>query len=780
MKRLIQTITALALVAILAFASLHLLLLPKTSGSIKVEGLSHPVTIRFDAFQRPYAQATTFEDALFAEGWLHGSNRLWQMELFRRAGKGRLAELLGDDMLDADRELLLIGVPELADRLRQQASEDFLEQLQAYVTGVNAAIAAQAIPPLEFLLLGTGPEPWTAADVFAVGALTAYQSANNFRKELLRLAIRESVGDDAFAIFLADGSDGPDYPLVLPTGEAVALTLDRLSASDPLENEQMPRLAFGSNGWVVAPARSATGNALFAFDSHDALGLPNLFYEVHLFYGEGRQIRGWSAPGLPGVINGFNERIAWGFTNIGDTQDLFIERYCDDGAGFIDADECYRPELRQAELPRKDGQTETVDIVLTRNGRLISEEPAIALRWTAHELEGLSLESLFDLNRANNWQQYTAALDHFPAPTLNATYADVDGNIGFRTAGALPLRGHGEGLYPLRGDIASHRWRGIVPADAMPERAHPESGFLAAANARVNALGQGTLVSADNASPYRISRIQAVLTASDALTLEDMQALQMDWYDGQAALYLRDMLERVDRSLLSSAAVAAIALLEDWVDLPMAAPDSAAALIYQRWYPALAREVLGNRLPAPLVDRALKHKYVLDYALDQLLRIDDDPHWWQGQQPQSLATALNKAVADLAAATGETRPDRWRLDQLQRVGLKHEFASAVPALAPLLNQEAVPWAGSVTTVGRAGYRYDRPNQVSSAATVRVIAEMSEPIRAAAVIPGGQSGYPLSSAYRDQFPHWLAGEALPLSSDPEAVDGQELTLAPAGR
>lgn len=799
-KRVKLCVAGLALLGGLAGSVYAVLWLsqPPTSGTLVIAGLEAPISISFDAYQRPYVQAESLVDALCAQGWLHASHRLWQMEMFRRAGKGRLAELLGKSMLDADRELWRIGVPQLAGELEKNASPELSDNVAAYVRGVNAAITGRSVAPPEFLLLQSEVEPWTAADVYALGALMAYQSSNNLTNELLRLALKEKLTDEEFAVFLTDNSDRDDYPFVLPpksheraevhepgppanAGEArrVGAILDRLAAIEPGDSSLVPRLGFGSNGWVVAPGKSENGYALFAFDSHDELGLPNLFYEVHLFFGDGRQIRGWSAAGLPGVINGYNERIAWGFTNIGDTQDLFLEtRSKDDPLKFKDGQEWYEARTETVSIPVKGRDTpESLTVVHTRNGVLISEDPPIALRWTTQDLNTMGLDSLLDLNRAGNWAEFNAALDRFAAPSLNATYADVDGNIGFRTTGILPIRGRGQGLYPLAGDVPDNRWQGLVAPEHMPRRFNPPAGYLAAANARVNSSGDGALVSADNAAPYRIQRLHDVLGRERPFGLKDMQRLQLDWHDGQAEQLMPTLMADLRRDTLSPLAQQAADELDKWQANPIAARDSTGALIFQQWYLEIARAVFAERLGEPLYQRLLKRNYVLNHALDGLILQEDDPVWWQGAKGHKLAQSLESAVEALEESLG-SEISEWRLERRQRVALNHELGKAEPMLAPLFNLAPRGWGGGPAMLGRANYRYDRPFVVSHGATLRVVAEMRPTPTVKSVIAGGQSGHPLSAHYDDQFETWLSGDLNQISQSPPGDDsGDVLVLTP---
>ncbi|MEQ9395716.1 penicillin acylase family protein [Haliea sp.] len=776
--KLFRIISVLALLAALALAAIYVALrasLPGERGELVIAALNEPVALRFDEWARPYVTASTLRDALAAEGYLHGTHRLWQMELLRRAGRGRLAEMLGEDLLATDRELWRVGVPALAQRLEINAGARLRQWVNSYVAGINAAIDAYPLLPPEFLLLRQGARHWEARDVFAVGALIAFQSGNNLERELLRLSLRDRVGSKRFALFTEDYSDRADFPYVIgredspstdrtaiapPPSGAAGDALQRLALLNPDRNPLMPRGAFGSNGWVVAPDKSASGHALHAFDSHDTLGLPNLFYEVHLFFGKGRQLRGWSLPGLPGVINGFNEAIAWGFTNIGDSQDLFLEIPSpEDPLLFRDGDAWYRAREETISIPvRGRSEPATVTIVHTRNGPLISDEPPLSLRWTTQSLQGRSLGAMLELSLARDWEAFNAAADDFPGPSLNATYADIAGNIGFRTAGLLPQRGHGNGLYPVRGDLPENRWQGMVANRDMPRLLNPAAGFIAAANARVNPPGRWPLISADNASPYRIQRLQDVLGAGDAFTLADMQALQLDWHDSQAEYLLPTLLELLDQGGGAPEA----ALLRDWLKQPKAAPDSAAALLFQQWYVELAGALFQEPLGDTLYRELMGESYMLNHALDTLLLTDRHTQWWPGEKATVVREALASASATLASQLGEDQT-RWRLDALQSVGLSHELSRAEPRLSRLLDAPARPWGGSPATVGRAAYRYTEPFRVRMGATVRTVAEMKAGPEVLSVIPGGQSGHPLSEHYDDQFPAWLAGELYPIQA-----------------
>ena len=309
----------------------------------------------------------------------------------------------------------------------------------------------------------------------------------------------------------------------------------------------------------------------------------------------------------------------------------------------------------------------------------------------------------------------------------------------------------------------------------MPRRANPPEGFLAAANARVNPAGKGVLVSADNAAPYRIARIRRVLSGGARLSAQDMQSLQMDWSDPQAHQLLPTLLAHTRGDLLDESATKAAALLRMWRTRPVAEPGSAAALLFQRWYLALAQRVFGEPL-GELWPRLARRNYVLNQALDQLILDDGSAVWWRQRKEAMINEALNGAVAELARDLG---PDvaRWRLDHKQRVLLRHELGSAVPGLGLLFDAADRPWGGGASTVGRANYAYARPNAVRHGATVRAVAVMTQPPRVWSVMPGGQSGHPLSEHYLDQYAGWLHGELYPVAALPADVAGKTLVFAP---
>ena len=767
------------------------------SGEQQVAGLEHPVDVNFDKQARPFVDATTLPDAIFAQGYLHARERLWQMDLLRRAGRARLAELLGRDVLETDRGLWLAGVPELAGNLMGNASSRLSRLVDAYTDGVNAALAEMRRPPPEYLLLGVEPTNWEAIDSFAVGAIMAFDSASNFDAELLRYNLAAVLPADMWRIFNRTSEHDPDFPYAWseqPAGPAESAGpndpvgtgarrepgggLAWLRAVTPSSRPPSGSIRFGSNGWVVSPRRAAGDSALFAFDSHDPVGLPNLFYEVHLFFGDRRQLRGWSVPGLPGVINGFNAHRAWGFTNIGDTQDLVELTPVEGQPGrFAAGNSIYQARRQTRRFRVHGGEPVEYERWITPNGPVVSENPTLALRWVAQDLAGAGLDALMNMALAQSTTEFEEAMKGFPAPSANITWADREARIGLRTIGRLPVRKHGNGLWPVE-DPGSDIWSGRVPVSAMPAMIDPQAGFAAAANARVHDASWPYTVSHDNAPGWRMRRIRNFLSSRSDHDLDSMAELQTDHYNVQAERDGPRMLRLLpDRQQLDPVTHDALAVLQEWLDRPVNRPDAAGALIFESWYVALIEQLFGPPLDDELYRTLLGQRYIVNQAVDALLDSPDSP-WWGGDASALMISALNQAVARLETDLGGN-PAGWRLDQLQELTFRHAFSDAeIPFLPHLLDRGPFGVGGGHATVGRAGHMYTAPFKVRYAATVRTVIKLGAPFEVRAVIPGGQSGRFYSTHYDDQLESWLEGEYFQLPAKASEVDGRRLRLIPS--
>ena len=729
-------------------------------------GVEAAVEIHFDQRNRPYVSASNWGDAFFAQGWLHARDRLWQMDMFRRAGKGRLAELLGQGLLPTDESIWRAGVPELAARLNTTASPELLTYVRRYVAGVNAWLKDTYSAPLEYRLLGATPALWAPEDVFAMGALMAFQSANNLDRELLRMALVDALGKQDASVFFPSPQVLPD-PLGIAR-ESWASALRKTGLARTTENNLFRAPVLGSNAWAVAKARSKSGHALFAFDSHDALSLPNLTYDVHLFVGD-EQIRGTSVPGLLGVINGYNEFMAWGFTNIGDSQDVFLEtRDESDPLRFKGRNGWYQAKASTVSIPVADGAHRELTLITTENGRLISDSPPLAVRWAPLEAHEFGLDALLKLNRATSFAAFNLAMDEFAAPSANVTYADTTGCVAQRTIGLLPRRGSGEGLVPLDGTDPASAWAGLIETDNMPQLASPSQGFVHAAN---RPFHEGApLISADNSPGYRVRRIAEFLERDAPFMVADMKQLQTDVTNLQARRLLPRMLQGLSPELRSSDAAN---LLAEWQPQAADTMDSPAALLFAEWYQQFVQNLFQQRLGDELYHRLLGSSYLLNEAVDNHLLNSQEGDW---PVNAALLQGFKAAVSNLKH-TQAAEPADWRWGNAHQLLLKHEMSGAFPGSELLMDRGPYAARGGNATVGRARYSYGKPYNVSGGATVRMVLEMSQPVQAWMISPGGQSGHPLNPHYNDQTESWLAGRYDRIPTEPSELGSPAITLEP---
>ncbi|HYF63284.1 MAG TPA: penicillin acylase family protein, partial [Herpetosiphonaceae bacterium] len=552
--------------------------LPPTRGRLDLDGPEAPVEILRDRWGVPHIYARGDGDLLWAQGFVHAGERLWQMEFQRRIATGRLAEMIGPAALDIDRFIHTLGLPAAARADADRLGDEARTLAERYVAGVNAAIErmGRSRTPIEFAVLRHRATPWTLVDTLAWGKVVALAMAGNWEAEIIRAQMVARLGPERAAAL------EPDYPAAHHTTVAdIGALLGQITREGA--RAAAPTLGFGgegveslgSNAWAVHAGRSRTGRPILAADPHLSLGVPSVWMENHLCGGS-LHVTGAAFPGVPGVLIGHNERIGWGITNAGiDAQDLYIER--------LD------PARRRYETPsgwRDVGET-AVEIAVrgkpavrhviqsTRHGPLLAsldpaaEAPAVsdggvrikpndlpadldhtdctyglALRWTVHEA-GAPFEAVLAMNRAADWPQFRAALAHWSDPVMNFVYAGPDG-VGYQLGGRVPYRPNGPSLTPARGWTDEAEWDGFLPFEHLPHAFNPASGVVVSANNRVvDPADYPYHLSQEWMNGYRAERINAVLTAQPAVGLEECARLQLDFFSQpgrELAALVRDLL----------------------------------------------------------------------------------------------------------------------------------------------------------------------------------------------------------------------------------------------
>ncbi|MBB5235628.1 penicillin acylase family protein [Deinococcus budaensis] len=751
---------------------------PRTGGTVTLAGLSGPVTVTRDEWGVPHIRAqASDEDAVFALGFVHAQDRAWQMDFQRRVTQGRLSEVLGEAALSQDRFLRTWGFYRAAQSALPALSPRSRRMVRAYTAGVNAGLA-QGKPAPEFRILGYTPEPWTDVDSIAWSKLMAYDLGGNWDEELLTARVVRRLGEAGLDAVL------PPYPANAPTilsaeevgqegatpggsghagatlpASTLAALQAHLDAARSLGMERVP--GKGSNNWVIAGSRTATGKPILADDPHLALSSPMLWYLADL-RGPALRVIGASIPGLPSIVIGRNDRVAWGVTNVNpDVQDLYVEP---EGA---------RLTSRTEVIKVKGGEDVRLTVRESRHGPVISEVgageagPRVALKWTALAPGDTTLDAFLGLNYAQDWDDFRAALRAYVAPSQSFVYADVDGNTGYYAPGRIPVRGGWDGSRPVPGD-GSREWRGFIPFEKLPHTYNPADGLVVTANNKVLPGGADRLANVRNwAEPYRAGRITDLLSAqSGGLTLADVQRVQLDtvslvWQD------LRPLLLATRPG--SDLSARALELLRPWDGNQTV--DSVPSTIFEAWLAELqkvAQDELGDE--TRLTSLAVRQQLREDGALcrDETARL--------GSCADALRASLNRAVDTLAARLGPD-PDEWTYGRVHTVASNHSAFGKVGALAWLFNHSA-PTPGGTNTVNVARPHPETLRQTHGP-SYRHIIDLADMNRSVYVGSLGQSGSPFGNHVSDQQAKWASGEYLPMSTD-EADWGRTrtLTLTPA--
>ncbi|MGA8043333.1 MAG: penicillin acylase family protein [Terracidiphilus sp.] len=758
--------------------------LPTLDGDLQLPGLSAPVMVRRDTHGVPHIQAASQTDLFFAQGYITAQDRLWQMDMFRRNSSGTLAEVLGPSLVRHDVTQRVLEFRNVAARIYGHLDPEERARLDAYARGVNLYIQQHqnSLPP-EFRLLHDKPAAWTGIDSIAVGVMMVQTLDTHWDVKLVREQIAARLHNPRLESELYPVGSWRDRP---PTGEVLDLSKPHPEPAPATEDDEeddrtqaramstgdltglrdvlgLPACdgcASGSNNWVIAGAHTASGKPLLSNDMHLALGVPNIWYMADLA-APGYHAAGVTLPGMPYVVEGHNEHVAWGFTALlADVQDLYIEKL--DGHGhYLAIDGSWQPIGLDRETIRvRGGRNVTIDVQVTAHGPLLNpilkdETRPIALRWTLYDSSFNSLP-LYAMNTASNWTGFSAALAQWSWPSQNLVYSDDQGHIAYHAIGRIPLRP--AGLQPVPIVDARHEWQGYIPFDSLPNAFDPPAGFLATANARVTTDKSLYPLSLEWADPYRIERIYKSLQGRDQLKPADMLALQTDVYSevdqelGQRFAYAIDHAGNVDDRLRAAAD-----LMRSWDG--RLTIDSAAASIVTKTRQALRKMLLEPKLGK---DAALYHWEESNFALEEIV-MHAYPEWlppgyknWD----DLLAAAVRNGMEEGKAPAKVTL---WTYGSWHILDLEHPLAKLLHVPGSIAGTGAQPLSGDVTTVKQASGAVG-PSQ-------RFTMDWSNIDASTENITLGESGNPISPYFRDQWQDYYRGATIALPFTPASVAAQ---------
>jgi penicillin amidase len=750
--------------------------LPQTGGRLVLAGPEHPIRIARDADDVPVIIAQDGEDAAFGLGFVHAQERLFQMEVMRRTGAGRLAEIFGPEAVAIDRQMRVLALYRAAEAEIPFLSPATRRVLRAYAAGVNAAIAARrgALPP-EFLLLGFSPEPWHIADSLVWGKLMALELEGDYRGALLRAQLARTISAADLAILY------PHYPPQAPTTLARMraiyrrLPLRRLYAALPAAVG--PRHA--SNSWVVDGRHSLSGRPLLANDPHLGFAAPGVWFLARLKTPR-HDIAGATAPGSPFVVIGHNERIAWGMTSTGsDVEDVFVEKIDPGDPGRYLTPAGSAPFRLRHEVIRVRGAAPVaMTIRATRHGPVISDALppgaaapgyVLALSATFLRADDRSADALYGIDRAGDWTSFRTALKNFVGPQQNIVYADSGGTIGFIAPGLVPIRKNGEGWLPAPGWSGEYDWTGFIPFAALPQAINPPSGRFIAANNKIVPADYPYFLGRGWDLPNRALRIAALLDKTPRQSPATSAAIQADTFSLMAAQLVPLMTRITPRT---AAERAALARLRRW-DFHMDR-DKVAPLLFTAYLRAFSRMVLFGRFGRAIAPYWDLKPQVMETVLTRR------PDWCARPNPAGsapgrgcarlLRAALDRALAALSRAYG---PDiaGWRWGRAHIATFANPVWRHIPILSAWLTPR-IPTSGGYDTVNRGPsdvHNDKAPFAQRFGAGLRIITDLAAPQDSRMIVAPGQSGNPLSPHFADLLRRWrdfgwlVPGRAAPVST-----------------
>lgn len=809
MKTFLIAILAVWAAAMAAAWALWRRFLPQTAGVARVAGLKGSVEIIRDQWGIPHIYAENEDDLFFAQGYAHAQDRFWQMDLQRRIGAGRLSEVLGERTLEVDRFTRTLGLGRAAEAEWAALDGDTRRTLEAYAAGVNALMAQRrGRLSLEFTLLRYQPEAWRPVDTLYWAKVMSLNLGCNWTTEIIRSQLTARLGaelaadleppypaDNPVAVTGGPSSHDAASP---PNGwgsdalrQALQLVQSLLGgpdASSQRTDGRTPNITLtpgASNQWVISGQRSATGQPLLANDTHLAISMPGLFYQVHLNGGR-YHVTGVSFPGVPGVVVGHNEHCAWGLTTAWqDAQDLFIERLNPANPRQVEVNGRWQDAQVVREEIRVKGRSapEVVEVTVTRHGPIISDlvgaQQPLALRWVALEPTRLAA-SVLAYNRAQNWDEFRRALADWATPAHNFVYADTAGHIGFLQAGRVPVRQKGSGMAPVPGWTDEFEWLRYLTLDELPQVLDPDSGWIGVANNLVVDAVYPHFLSADLENPCRATRIAELVTGQTPLAAEDFGRFQLDTYSAQAKRFVRHM---VQLQPTNAREAKALDILREW-DFHLDQTSVAATLYHVTRLHAL--HVVFDAHLGDLADRYIGlditpvgvigpyHGRSFMRLLDMLDNPKDtvwlvDPQTGVPRPKQEIVhRAFRQTLKALRAELGDDM-DTWTWGRVNQVRFAHPLGSVKP-LHLLFNRGPFPMSGDHDTLLRASGKPVFPFEpVAGAAAMRFIADVSDWEQCHLIIPGGQSGHVASRHYADLISLWRDGVTLAMPFGREAVE-----------
>ncbi len=724
--------------------------LPDYNETLQLDGLKEEVTVYRDEFGVPHVIAQNESDLYMATGYVTAQDRMWQMDLLRRVTQGKLSEIFGEEMIGADQLFRSLRISEKSEEVIQQSDATTRMALEAFSKGVNQYLAKDDLS-FEFKVLGYTPEQWQPEHSINLIGYMAWNLSTAWSTEISMFKVKQGVSEAVYNELMVDLDFQKD--VVYPEFASSISTANNLLNEFDKVKEIIPEIFNGSNNWVVAGKKSATGKPIFANDMHLGFNIPGIWSQIHQKIEGKLDVTGVILPGAPFVIAGHNARIAWGMTNVGtDSIDFYIETVNKDTTQYKFNGQWKDFIVKKELIKTKDGKTVEKINRFTHRGPVISNikktNNVISMHWTGNEPSN-DIRTLYLLNKAKNWNEFREACSYFKAVSQNIAYADIDGNIGLQCSAGIPIRAtDGNVIFP--GDTDQYDWKGFYPFEKLPYTYNPECGYVFSANNRTTTV-DSLYISSWFALPNRYNRIAQMLQEKEKLSIADFKNMHTD----QHSVMVDDMkpiiVKALQKQKLSETQTQALEKLKKWDNI--LTKESPEALIFEVFYRTFGENIVKDELGTELFEEFSKVNVLTRYIIDRVFKegesilCDDITTKNVVENLDDLILASFKETINSLAAEYGNNINQWRWGEKHIFLLQHPLGKN-KLLDNVFNlNRTYEVGGSFHTVNV--FVYNKKYIAYHGASQRHIYSTADWDKSQSVIPTGISGIPTSKHYCDQ-------------------------------
>ena len=776
LKSLLAIVVIAVVIVLILVGGIKRGAIPQYKGELIIPGLGTDVTVYRDERGMPHIYAANEHDLYYSTGFVMAQERLWQMDLIRRATTGRLSEIFGESMVKTDLFLRSLKMTDKSKMIINSEDPAINECMRAFADGVNTYISLQGkkLPP-EFRILGYKPEQWKLEDIAnIIGYMGWDLAAGNLTTDIFNYRLFNKLGYEKGSTLIPDFKAVTSYafPDFRLSDTALKSAQDFISSMDKLKLLGIVSFS-GSNNWAVSGKRTETGKPVLSNDMHLGLSSPGIWMQMHQVIPGKLNVTGVMVPGEPFIVAGHNEKIAWGMTNLMvDDIDLFAEKINPANKNQYFFNNEWKDMTEKEEIIKiKGGKADTLRLSFTHRGPVVSgfrgiDDATLSMRWSGYDMSD-ELKGVYQLNRASNWDEFRTALSSFKSVSQNFAYADVDGNIGLNTGGGIPIR-KGYGSIIRNGETDEFDWKGFVPFYQLPSSFNPETGYVSSANNKTVSDDYPYYISFRFYPPYRITRIRQMLDEKEKFGIADFKRMITDQHSYYAALLTPFILKLKEKqSAMDPVESASLDVLAKW-DYDMKA-DQTAPTIFEFFRKSFSKNLLADEL-GDLYSQLPGS--INDYYIYRILKTGPD-EWVDNINTPAKETlddiiqkSFTDCIKDLSDSYGKD-VNRWIWGSIHKITLAHPMAK-VKILEKIfgLNSKEYSVGGSNHTV--CPYTYSEGFRVDDGASERHIFNTANWDESYTVIPTGASGVPASEFYLSQTQTYIDGKFYKDSFSADAV------------